>query len=162
MMTKSHSNYRRGVGIILLNNINLVFVGKRFDIDTESWQMPQGGIDDGEEPLEAAMRELYEELGTANAQLISFSDKVYKYDLPIGLRYKFWNGRYVGQEQIWFMFRYLGDDSQINIKTADQEFSDWKWIEFRRLPDIIVDFKKQLYIELVQDFSNLIESVNAT
>jgi len=149
--------YRPGVGIILLNSANLVFAAKRIDMKAEAWQMPQGGIDAGEDPETAVMRELGEETGTHKAQIIGSNDKWYTYDLPDHLVPVIWGGRYRGQKQKWFVLRFLGKDSDINIATEEPEFSEWRWVEPKTLPDIIVPFKRDLYAELVKDFSSYLE-----
>lgn len=145
--------YRPGVGIMLLNKDGLVFVAKRIDMISEAWQMPQGGIDEGEEPAQTALRELKEEIGTDKATLLFEHPKWFTYDLPEDLISKIWGGRYRGQKQKWFVMRFDGDDSDINIETDHPEFSEWKWIEMKKLPDIIVPFKRELYAELAQEFS---------
>ena len=157
---KSHSkNYRLGVGVILLNQENKVFVGQRSDSVAGAWQMPQGGIDDNETPLDAALRELLEEIGTNNVNLIKESSGWYYYDIPESWRIHLWQGKYYGQKQKWFLFKYLGQDIEINIKTQSPEFIAWKWVEFTKLPDIIVQFKKQLYQDLVQEFTPIIKNL---
>ncbi|WP_085909855.1 RNA pyrophosphohydrolase [Kiloniella majae] len=144
--------YRPCVGIMLLNQDNNVFVAQRIDNPGEAWQMPQGGIDEGEDPMTAALRELEEETGTAQASLIAESRDWYAYDLPRDLVPKIWKGRYRGQKQKWFVFRFEGQDTDINIETEIPEFSDWKWVEMKSLPDLIVPFKKKLYQQLVEEF----------
>ena len=147
--------YRPCVGIMLLNSKNQVFVAQRIDNPGDAWQMPQGGIDPGEEPLTAAFRELEEETGTANAELIEESTDWHAYDLPRDLIPKVWKGRYRGQKQKWFVFRFNGLDNEINIETKIPEFSKWKWVELSSLPSIIVPFKRELYTKLVEEFSHL-------
>lgn len=149
--------YRPGVGIILLNSANLVFVAKRIDMKAEAWQMPQGGIDEGESPEKAVLRELQEETGTAKAQILGTNDKWYTYDLPDELVPVIWGGRFRGQKQKWFVLRFLGQDSDINIQTDEPEFSEWRWTEAAMLPDMIVPFKRALYAELVRDFCVYLE-----
>ncbi len=149
--------YRPCVGIMLLNEHNKVFVAQRIDNPGKAWQMPQGGIDQGEEPLKAAFRELEEETGTANAELLAETPDWYTYDLPRDLVPKIWNGRYRGQKQQWFVFRFKGHDTEINIDTEIPEFSEWKWTEMSSLPDMIVPFKRSLYTKLVEEFSYLIK-----
>lgn len=147
--------YRPGVGIMLLNQDNLVFVAKRIDTISEAWQMPQGGIDEGEEPRACALRELKEEIGTDKAIILAESREWLTYDLPDHLVPKIWGGRYRGQKQKWFAMRFTGVDSDINIATEHPEFCQWQWIEAPRLPDIIVPFKRELYARLVSEFSSL-------
>lgn len=147
-----HLPYRRGVGIMLLNDAGKVFVAKRIDMTSEAWQMPQGGIDDGEEPRTAALRELKEEIGTDKAEIIAESQDWLRYDLPDALVPKIWKGRYRGQKQYWYVMRFTGNDRDIDIATDHPEFSEWRWAEMHTLPDIIVPFKKDLYAELVRRF----------
>ena len=148
--------YRRGVGVVLINNDDRVFVAQRIDTDEPAWQMPQGGIDKGEDPLEAALRELEEETGTTKANLIAETDGWLRYDLPQDLQKKVWKGRYRGQEQKWFLMRFTGVDTDIDIDTDHPEFSEWKWAEFQSLPDMIVGFKKDLYRQIVDAFKDRI------
>ena len=148
----THLPYRDGVGILLLNRQNLVFVAKRIDMTSEAWQMPQGGIDDGETPEIAAKRELMEETGIDQAAIVQESREWLTYDLPDALVPKLWKGRYRGQRQKWFAMRFSGSDSAINIATEHPEFSEWKWVEMETLPDIIVPFKRELYQTLVDEF----------
>ena len=149
--------YRPGVGIMLLNADNHVFVAKRIDMTSEAWQMPQGRIDDGEGPLAAATRELKEETGTDKATLIHESPHWFTYDLPDSLVPKLWGGRFRGQKQKWFAMRFTGKDSDINIDTPHPEFCEWKWIPMQGLPDIIVPFKKVMYQDLVDEFKFLLK-----
>ena len=146
--------YRRGVGIMLLNRRAQVFVAQRIDMPSAAWQMPQGGIDKGESPLEAALRELKEETGTDKAEKIGESRDWYRYDLPADLAPKLWRGRYRGQTQKWFVFRFLGRDTDIDIATDKPEFSAWKWAEMAELPSLIVPFKRSLYVRLVDEFGH--------
>ena len=147
--------YRRGVGIMLLNREGKVFVGARIDNTDEAWQMPQGGIDKGEEPWATALRELEEETGIAPrlVERISATPERLKYDLPEELQPKLWGGKFVGQDQDWFLARFLGTDADVNIRTMHPEFRDWKWIEPQRLPDLIVPFKRELYRQLLREFA---------
>jgi putative (di)nucleoside polyphosphate hydrolase len=151
-MTATDPEYRAGVGVMLLNRGGLVFVGRRHDMAGEHWQMPQGGIDSGEEPRVAALRELEEEIGTANAEILAETRGWMTYDLPDDLRRTAWKGRYKGQTQKWFAARFLGSDAEINLDTAHPEFEAWQWIEPRRLPEVIVPFKRQLYADLLEEF----------
>lgn len=149
--------YRRGVGVILLNRDNLVFVGQRLDSRGASWQMPQGGIDKGESPRDAALRELEEETGTRNAEIVAETKDWYSYDLPAHIVPRVWKARYRGQTQKWFALRFLGDDEDINIDTDDPEFSDWRWVAPADLPKLIVSFKRQLYLDVLSEFQNLLK-----
>lgn len=146
-------SYRLGVGIMLISSNSMVFVGKRKDDLTDTWQMPQGGLDEGEDYKSAAIRELREEIGTDNVEIIAESEKWYSYDIPVGVAAKLWQGKYIGQKQKWFLMRFLGEDTEINIKTEHPEFINWKWIEPRLLPSVIVDFKRSIYEKLVDEFS---------
>ena len=147
----SSSGYRPGVGIMLLNHQNEVLVGQRADTPVDAWQMPQGGIDKDEEPRDAAFRELREEIGTEKAQIIAESKAWLRYDLPPELR-KRWDDRWRGQQQKWFVMRFQGIDADINVATEHPEFSAWKWVVIDHLPDLIVSFKLQLYLDLLQEF----------
>lgn len=138
---------------MLLNIHGEVFVAKRIDTIAEAWQMPQGGIDDAEEPRAAAMRELQEETGVTGAQVLAESADWYRYDLPDALVPKIWKGQHRGQEQKWFVMRHLGTDGAINIAQEHPEFSEWKWVPVQQLPSIIVPFKRDLYQQLVTEFS---------
>ena len=147
--------YRRGVGVMLLNREGKVFVGARIDNTDEAWQMPQGGIDEDEKPWKTALRELEEETGISPdlVERIAKCPERMKYDLPIELRGKLWGGKYVGQDQNWYLARFLGRDSDINIHTEDPEFREWKWIEPEQLPELIVPFKRDLYRRLLREFA---------
>ena len=155
-MSAENQSYRRGVGVMLVNRDGRVFVGLRIDNSDEAWQMPQGGIDKGEEPWATALRELEEETGIAPHLVERIADcpERLKYDLPPDLQGKLWGGKWKGQDQDWYLARFLGDDSDVNIATADPEFREWKWIEAQRLPDVIVPFKRDLYRRLLSEFSN--------
>jgi putative (di)nucleoside polyphosphate hydrolase len=148
--------YRRGVGVMLLNDEGKVFVGARIDNTDEAWQMPQGGIDDGEhDPWLTALRELEEETGIAPHLVERIADcpERLKYDLPDELRGKLWGGKFKGQDQDWFLARFLGRESDINIATDHPEFREWKWIKPQQLPDLIVPFKRDLYRKLLSEFA---------
>ena len=147
---------RLGVGIILLNKDNEVFVGKRKDNPIDKWQMPQGGIDDNEEPLDAMKRELKEETSIINIKILKEINNWLEYELPSHLLGKIWRGKYRGQTQKWFIVRFIGKDEEINLKTKKPEFIEWKWISYRLLTDVIVDFKKNVYKKLEVEISNFI------
>ncbi len=147
--------YRPCAGIMLLNSENKVFVAKRIDTDIEAWQMPQGGIDDGELPVEAAIRELEEETGIKDATIIDEYDQWLSYDLPDELYGKVWKGRYGGQTMRWFVMRYNGQDNEINIETKHPEFSEWRWVSMALISSYIIPFKKNIYEKLVERFSYL-------
>lgn len=149
--------YRRGVGIMLFNVLGDVLVAQRIDMPSDAWQMPQGGIDEGETPETAAWREMEEEIGTRAATLLAESRSWYRYDLPAELVPRLWQGRYRGQEQKWFAFRFTGADADIAIDGTHPEFSAWKWAPVATLPQLIVPFKRQLYSELVAEFGPLAE-----
>ncbi len=145
--------YRDGVGIMLCNAQRKVFVAKRIDMVAEAWQMPQGGMDDGEDPRTAALRELLEETGTGKAEIIAESADWYYYNLPTDLIPKVWGGKFRGQRQKWFVMKFLGQDADINIATEHPEFSHWKWADSNDLPNLIVPFKRDLYVALVKEFA---------
>ena len=148
--------YRPCVGIMLLNPKKHVFVAKRLDMIAEAWQMPQGGIDPGEDPVEAAVRELGEEIGTTKAEIVAESKSWHWYDLPDDLIGKIWKGRYAGQRQKWFVMRFTGKDSDIDIETEHPEFREWKWAKPATLPELIVPFKRQLYIDVLREFEPIL------
>ena len=143
-----HLPLRSGVGIVVLNKDNKVFVAKRIDNNKNFWQMPQGGVDKGENYLNAAYRELEEETSIKNVDLIKELDGLISYDLPKNLLGIIWKGKYRGQEQKWFVMRFLGHDSEINIKTKNPEFCEWKWIELENITDLVVDFKLHVYEDI--------------
>ena len=146
-------SYRLAVGIMLLNWVGGVLVARRIDMPTmPAWQMPQGGIDPGETPREAAWRELKEEIGTDKAELLAESRGWLQYDLPADLVRGVWGGRYRGQRQKWFAMRFTGTDADIDIATEHPEFDAWKWIRPEHLPEVIVPFKRQLYIDILAEF----------
>ena len=147
---------RTGVGIIVLNKQNKIFVGKRKDNPGDKWQMPQGGVDEGEDYITAMKRELLEETSIENIKIIKEIEKIYQYELPENLVGIIWKGKYRGQKQKWFITRFLGEESEINLKTEHVEFIDWKWIEPKLLPEVIVNFKKDLYINLLKEIELVI------
>jgi putative (di)nucleoside polyphosphate hydrolase len=157
-VSKSAQEYRSGVGILLLNGNNRAFVGQRIDNNSDAWQMPQGGIDPGETPHHAALRELKEEIGSNHAEILAESERWFEYDLPAELRGRVWRGRYRGQRQKWFAMRFLGEDREIDIATEHAEFSAWKWVLPADLPRLIVPFKRQLYREVLAEFGAIIGS----
>jgi putative (di)nucleoside polyphosphate hydrolase len=149
--------YRPGVGIMLLNGEGAVFVAQRIDMPSDAWQMPQGGIDKGETPIDAAWREMKEEIGTDRAQLLAESREWLSYDLPRDLAGRLWRGRFRGQRQKWFAFRFTGEDRDIDIAGTDHpEFSTWRWAPMAELPSLIVPFKRLLYRQLVEEFQPLV------
>ncbi len=148
--------YRPCVGIMLINVQGLIFVARRFDTREEAWQMPQGGIDKGEAPRVAAGRELKEETAVENAEIIGESDRWRTYDLPDDLIGKVWGGKYRGQTQKWFAFRFFGNDDEIDLGSGKHvEFSAWKWVSVDDLALLIVPFKRQLYMDVVAEFRHL-------
>ena len=153
-MTTSAKPYRQGVGVVLMNNDGKVFVAQRIDTSEPAWQLPQGGIDKGENPYAAAIRELEEETGITNATLVAETNDWLRYDLPADLQSKVWKGRYKGQEQKWYLMRFTGTDDEINLATEHPEFSAWKWADFRTIPELIVDFKQDLYWQIIDAFSD--------
>jgi putative (di)nucleoside polyphosphate hydrolase len=147
--------YRPAVGVMLINGERKVWVGQRLDSTLEAWQMPQGGLDPGESPLEGAYRELEEETGIRRdlVELLEQAKDELTYDLPEDLIGKVWKEPWRGQRQTWFLMRFIGQDSDVNIATADPEFRAWKWAEPRELPALIVPFKKKLYEDLIEAFA---------
>ena len=148
--------YRRGVGIMLFNPAGLVLVAQRLDRPSDAWQMPQGGIDRGETPAQAARRELKEEIGTDRADIVAESRGWLSYDLPEDVRPLLWGGKYRGQTQKWFAMRFTGTDRDIDVATEHPEFSAWKWTAPATLPDLIVPFKRDLYRELIAEFKDVL------
>tara|TARA_Y100000590_G_scaffold24109_1_gene27477 strand:+ start:4884 stop:5360 length:477 start_codon:yes stop_codon:yes gene_type:complete len=158
MENKNELPLRIGVGIVLLNYENKVFVGKRIDNPTNSWQMPQGGVDPNENYLQAAKRELEEETGIKNIKIIKEFDKWLEYDLPKNLLGKIWKGKYRGQKQKWFIMKFLGKNEEINLKTKNPEFLEWKWIDPKNLPNVAVNFKVNIYTRIMQELDSLNKS----
>jgi len=150
------SRYRKGVGAVLFNGEGLVFVGRRIDTPTDAWQLPQGGIKKNELPPQAVMRELLEEVGTNHAEMIGQTSRWLTYDLPEDLIGHVWNGQYVGQQQLWFALRFLGDDCDIDISADDTpEFDAWRWVHLEDIPSLAVPFKRAMYAQLVQEFGHI-------
>lgn len=149
--------YRPCVGLMLFRDGGLVFVGQRTDA-IGAWQMPQGGIDEGELPREAALRELHEEVGTDKAEIAAESRDWHYYDLPPALAARMWSGRYRGQRQRWFALRFLGGDADINVATAHPEFSAWKWAPIDELLDLVVPFKRAVYSAVVTEFAPVVRA----
>ena len=147
---------RKGVGIVLLNNENKVFVAKRIDNPKNFWQMPQGGVDENEDYYQAALRELKEETSIVSVKLIQEIDKKLTYILPNHLIGIIWRGRFKGQKQKWFVMRFIGNESEINIKTKKPEFLDWKWIDLEDLTNIAVSFKFDVYKNLKQEITKIL------
>ncbi len=148
---------RTGVGIIVLNNNNQVFVGKRKDNPSNKWQMPQGGVDKGEDFITAMKRELIEETSIKNIKILKEIQNMYQYELPNDLIGIIWRGKFRGQRQKWFITKFLGKDDEINLDTQHPEFIDWKWIDPQDLPEVIVDFKKDLYLNLLKEIKKVID-----
>jgi putative (di)nucleoside polyphosphate hydrolase len=144
--------YRSGVGIVAINKNKEIFVGKRIDNNSDAWQMPQGGLDAGETEDCAMERELEEETGICDIKHIATSKKYFYYNLPYHLQKKFWGGKYLGQKQRWYLVEFLGDDSKIDVNTENAEFSEWKWVSVDDLIKSIVPFKRDLYLEVIEDF----------
>ena len=147
---------RTGVGIAVINSQNKVFVGKRKDNPFDKWQMPQGGVDSGEALLDAMKRELLEETSIINIKVLKEFDQWLEYELPENLIGKIWKGKYRGQKQKWFVVKFLGDDSEININTKNAEFIEWKWIDIDLLPDLIVLFKKHVYEKVLVELKKIV------
>jgi len=148
---------RNGVGVIVLNNENKVFVGKRKDNPVDRWQMPQGGVDIGESYLSAMKRELYEETSIKSIEILREINGFFEYELPKNLVGIIWKGRFRGQKQKWFITRFIGNENEINLQTENPEFIEWKWIKPDELPRTIVDFKKKMYVELLETLKDFID-----
>ena len=147
---------RIGVGVIVLNEKNRVFVGKRKDNPVDKWQMPQGGVNKGEKLIDAMKRELEEETGIKNIKILKEIDGWSEYELPENLLGKIWRGKYRGQKQKWFIVKFIGDEDEINLKTSKPEFIEWKWLDIENLPGVIVEFKRKVYEDLLPKIRNTI------
>jgi putative (di)nucleoside polyphosphate hydrolase len=148
--------FRPGVGMMIIDKNNRVFVAKRIDAKSSGWQMPQGGIDLGETPSMAALREMLEEIGSNKGHIIAESARWYSYRLPEALVPKLWSGKYCGQRQKWFLIRFTGTDDDINISTTTPEFSSWRWVKPNELLKIIIPFKLKLYRKVLEEFKEII------
>ena len=155
MINSKNLPYRKGVGMMVFNDDKKIFVGKRID-NQKAWQMPQGGVDENEDCFSAARRELYEETGIQSIRIIEKSKEKYTYDLPEYLLGKIWKGKYKGQKQRWFLIKFLGPDSEINLNQKYPEFNEWKWVDIDELSKLIVPFKKELYLSVIKEFQSFI------
>ena len=155
MNEKQELPLRIGVGIILLNNKNEIFVGKRIDNPKNFWQMPQGGVNQNEDFLDAAKRELAEETSIKSIELVKELEGWLKYDLPQKLLGKIWKGKYRGQKQKWFIMKFVGNNNEINVKTKNPEFLSWKWIQSSELLNVAVDFKIDVYKKIQEELNYL-------
>ena len=155
-MTSKRLPLRLGVGAVVLNKKNQVFVGKRKDNPIDKWQMPQGGVNTGENLIDAMKRELHEETSIQNIKILNEIDGWFEYELPNNLLGKIWRGRYRGQKQKWFVVKFLGNDGEINLQTDKPEFIEWRWLDIENLPNVIVDFKKKVYEQLMPKIRNFI------
>ena len=155
-MTEKRLPLRIGVGVIVLNDENKVFVGKRKDNPVDKWQMPQGGVDKNENFLSAMKRELYEETSIKSIKVLKELDGLFEYELPQNLLGIIWKGRFRGQKQKWFIARFIGKNNEINVKTKKPEFIEWKWIKMDEMPKVIVDFKKDVYEKILIELKKFI------
>ena len=155
-MTSKKLPLRLGVGAIVLNKKNQVFVGKRKDNPVDKWQMPQGGVNEGEDLTSAMKRELNEETGIQNIKILNEIDGWFEYELPNYLLGKIWRGKFRGQKQKWFIVKFLGNDEEINLEIDKPEFIEWQWLDIENLPNVIVDFKKKVYEQLLPKIRNFI------
>ena len=155
-MSQNKLPLRIGVGAIVLNNNNQVFVGKRKDNPIDKWQMPQGGVNDNEDLINAMRRELHEETSIKNIKILKEFDQWLEYELPNNLLGIIWKGKFRGQKQKWFVVRFTGEDNEINLKTEYPEFIEWKWVEMDELPKIIVEFKKKVYEKILLELKKII------
>ncbi|MFT5704036.1 MAG: putative (di)nucleoside polyphosphate hydrolase [Rickettsiales bacterium] len=154
--TKPDHLYRSGVGIVVINSKKEIFVGKRIDNHSDAWQMPQGGLDAGEHEDDAMFRELAEETGIKDVQVLTKSSGYFYYNLPYKLQKKFWGGKFLGQKQRWYLVEFLGSDESINVATEIPEFSNWKWVSRDQITQVIVPFKRDLYEQVVEEFKDFL------
>lgn len=150
--------FRPGVGMMIVDKNNRILVARRIDARSNGWQMPQGGIDLGETPSSAALREMLEEIGSDKGHIIAESKRWYSYRLPEFLVPRLWNGKYCGQRQKWFLIRFTGTDEDVNVGTTTPEFSDWRWVEADQLLEIIIPFKLKLYKKVLEEFQDIMKS----
>jgi len=156
MKANLFKKYRRCVGIMIINKEKKILVGKRIDHPSGFWQMPQGGIDENENPEEAVRREMMEEIGTNKAELIKVSSQWINYNIPLEtLKTLPWGNKYIGQSQKWFVFKFTGQDSDINVDTKNPEFSEWKWAKMDSIIDNIVPFKRDVYSKILEEFKDI-------
>ena len=155
-MSKIKLPMRLGVGVIVLNNENKIFVGKRKDNPVDKWQMPQGGVDIGENYLTAMKRELAEETSIKSIKILRELEGFFEYELPNNLVGVIWKGKFRGQKQKWFIAKFVGEEKEIDLKTKNPEFIDWKWIFPEQLPDVIVDFKREMYLKILDNIKKFI------
>ncbi|MBB4266617.1 RNA pyrophosphohydrolase [Roseospira visakhapatnamensis] len=155
--------YRRGVGVMLVNEAGLVFVAQRNDVAVDAWQMPQGGVDPGETPRDTALRELAEETGVTpdKVEILARTPDWLRYDLPADLASRLWHGRYRGQEQLWFLMRFTGTDDDVTLDTEHPEFSTWTWVPLERVSALIIPFKRALYDQVVAAFGPRVRAIAA-
>lgn len=151
--------YRPGIGLVLVNPQGLVFVAQRVDTPGDAWQFPQGGIDEGEDPRQTVLREMEEEIGTDQAEIVAESRDWIGYDLPPEIADMVWKGRFRGQRQKWFLARFTGDDDDINLETKHPEFCRWRWMDLAETPELIVGFKRSLYEQVVAEFLPLVRGM---
>ncbi len=148
--------FRPCVGLVLINHDGLIFLGQRLDSNLDAWQMPQGGIDDGETPYQAGLREMMEEVGTNNVEFLGEMEEWLDYEIPNKLAKRLWDGKYIGQTQKWLAFRFLGRDEEININTKDPEFSTWKWEKANQALKLAVPFKKDIYKKVIEKYNEFL------
>lgn len=152
--TKPDHLYRSGVGIVVVNPDKKIFVGKRIDNNSDAWQMPQGGIDVGEDEDKAMLRELQEETGIKDVKILSKSPEYFYYNLPYKLQRRFWGGKFLGQRQRWYLVEFTGDDKSINVATETPEFSEWRWLSREEVINSIVPFKRDMYCQVLNQFKH--------